>query len=73
VHVTIAMTNWYIRHHPLRQPDKEMIDESDSDRGVPAIELDESSSDSDSIRTSKIESWSSLFILEIIQSHLRSG
>jgi hypothetical protein len=46
VHATIAMMNWYIRHHPLRQPQEEMIDESDSDRGVPAIELDESSGDS---------------------------
>jgi hypothetical protein len=47
VRVTIAMTNWSICHHPLRQLDKEMIDENNSDRGAPAIELDESSSDSD--------------------------
>jgi hypothetical protein len=46
VRVTIAMTNWDTRHHPFQQPDEEMIDESDSDCGVPAIELDESSSDS---------------------------
>jgi hypothetical protein len=47
VRVTIAMTNWYIRHHPLQQPDEEMMDESDSNGGAPAIELDESSSDRD--------------------------
>jgi hypothetical protein len=47
VRVSIAITNWYIRHHPFRQPDEEMICESDSDRGAPVIEVDESSSDSD--------------------------
>jgi hypothetical protein len=61
--MTIAMTNWYIHHHSLRQPDEKMTDESDSNRGVPAIELDESSSDSGEIKTSKIESWGSLYIL----------
>jgi hypothetical protein len=43
----IAMTNWYIRHHSLRQPGEETIGKSDGDRGAPAIELGESSSDSD--------------------------
>jgi hypothetical protein len=41
VRVTIAMTNWYIRHHPLRRPDEEMINESGGRvHPAPAIELD---------------------------------
>jgi hypothetical protein len=45
VRVTIAITNWYLRLHPLRQGDAERIDESDG--AGPARELDSSSSSSD--------------------------
>jgi hypothetical protein len=46
VRVTTAITHWCIRHHPLRRPNEEMIDESKDERRGPAIELDEASSDS---------------------------
>jgi hypothetical protein len=42
VRVTTAITNWYIRNHPLRRLNDELIDESSSNR-----ELDGSSSDCD--------------------------
>jgi hypothetical protein len=56
VRVTIVITNIPIHHHPLRQPEEEMIYGSGNDCGAPAIELDESSGDSEAIKTSKIES-----------------
>jgi hypothetical protein len=46
VRVTIAIMNWYIGHHSLRRPNEEMIDESEDGCTAAAIELDESSSDS---------------------------
>jgi hypothetical protein len=47
VRVTLAITNWHIRRHPLRRPDEELIDELSSDGRGQARELDESSSDRD--------------------------
>jgi hypothetical protein len=40
--VTIAMTNWHIRRHPLRRPDGELVEQSDSDHAGEEWELDES-------------------------------
>jgi hypothetical protein len=47
IRVTIAMTNWYIRLHPLRRPDEELLDESDGERGGEAKELDAASGSDD--------------------------
>jgi hypothetical protein len=48
--LTIALTNWYLRHHPLRRPDEEKTDESSEEeesRNVPVCRLEGESSDSD--------------------------
>jgi hypothetical protein len=47
IRVTMAMTNCQIRRHPLRRPDGELVEESDSDHAGEARELDESSSSDD--------------------------
>jgi hypothetical protein len=47
--LTIALTNWHLRHHPLRQPDEEKTDESSEQeqiRNAPVYRLEDESSDS---------------------------
>jgi hypothetical protein len=43
IRATIAMTNWYIRRHPLGRPNEELVEEFDSEHGGPARELDQQS------------------------------
>jgi hypothetical protein len=47
IRATIAMTNWYIRRHPLRRPKEERVEESDSKHGGPTRELHQQSSSND--------------------------
>jgi hypothetical protein len=47
VRIMVATTDWHIRRHRLRQPNEELIDESNSDLFGEARELGEFSSDRD--------------------------
>jgi transposase len=48
IRVTVAMTDWHIRRHPLRRAGgEELTDESDREQPEPAVPLDEDSGISD--------------------------